>query len=112
MRKTAIIMLILISSLLLLGCSSKQDQFQDMPERNFDRDRPQMNLSDEERQNMLMPPEMSEEMQQKMIEACQDKNEGNECVLEDPRGETTGTCKISEDSLVCTIERPMGRRME
>ena len=54
-------------------------------------------------------PDMGE-IQVKMLEACEDKGEGDSCTIEGPAGEEEGTCSFRDSELVCMIERPDGIR--
>jgi len=122
------IFLLLLSLTLFLGCSNSQKDLQGQrgfsPGRGFEDRRPD-NLSEERiqqpfeegrqriRPNNLSEEEMQqlfEERQQKAIEACDKKDEGENCIFESPMGEMEGTCKMMDNNLVCTLERPMGPR--
>lgn len=128
--KKIIIFLLLLSLTLFLGCSTSQKNLQEQrdfsPGRGLE-DRGPDNLSREgiqrpfeEGQQIIRPNNMSEEemkkqfeeRQQKAIEACEGKDEGENCIFEDVRGETEGICYMMDNNLVCTIERPMGPRGE
>jgi len=104
-----IITVLLIFVILLAGCSSKTDNNRNQPMQmgpdDFPEDRAQfnrsMNLTDEEMKQQF------EEMQQKAIDACTGKNEGDACQFQGPMDESNGTCKISDGELACAIVRPM-----
>jgi len=126
--KIIMIFLLLLSFTIILGCSTSQKNlqeqrdfslgrgFEDRRPGNFSREDIQRpfeegqqrirlnNLSEEEMQQLF------EERQQKAIEACDGKDEGENCIFENVRGETEGICKMMDDNLICTIERPMGPR--
>lgn len=53
---------------------------------------------------------MMEERQQLAIESCKDKNEGDACQFQGRMGESGGICKIMDEELVCTMDRPMRQR--
>lgn len=96
MKKRMLLMIFLILGIvIILGCSSTKSNTRDRKE--FGRG---LNLTEEERQQMF------EEMQQIATEACQDRNEGDDCVFETPRGEMNGICKILDKNLVCTTNMP------
>ena len=90
------------------GCSSQSNNGfqgrQGMPpgewqdERQF-RNRT-MNMTDEEMQQRFL------DMQKNAEEACLDRNEGDECSVENTRGTMGGICKTQEDKLLCEFERP------
>jgi len=92
MKKISIILI--LSILMISGCSSS---------KNFRGNR-LMNLSEEERQKLF------EERQQKAIEACQGKNQGDVCKIQTPRGELNTTCKTEEGNLMCISNYPMRQR--
>ena len=106
-----IFMILLAFSLFITGCSSekagindKQGMFregQNIPERGMFRE----GFNDEQRQQMMA------EMQQRSIDACTGKNEGDSCTMEAPQGRgpvegMQGTCKIENENLLCKFERP------
>lgn len=105
MKKIILIIIFLtLSSVILTGCFSTEQRrfpqrggFQGMSDRA-------MNISEEERQQMF------EERQKQGIEACQGKNEDDSCQFEGPMGGIEGTCKIMDENLVCTTDRPMRQR--
>jgi len=108
---TIAICILVLSTFLLAGCSSETDsRFQkrsgdsaDFPrDRQFQPNRT-MNITEEEMQKLF------EERQQKSIESCKDKNEGDNCQLEGPQGQMEGICKIMEENLACTTDRPIGQ---
>ncbi len=95
MKKTALlIFFLMLSAAIVIGCSSNRLNRGYGPRRN-------LNMTEEERQQMFG------EMQQKAIESCKDKNEGDSCQLESPRGEISGVCNLREENLVCTSDIPM-----
>ena len=49
------------------------------------------NLTDAQRQQFL----------QEMVQACQNKAEGDSCALQTPMGGRTGTCKTMNETLSC-----------
>lgn len=88
-----------------IGCSSKQNSFEGFAGRQRSEgfsNRPV--LDDAQRQ------EMFEQMQKISIAACQNKQEGDSCQMENFRNTEgpvmEGTCKYQEDSLICEFERP------
>ena len=106
------LMISMLSTVLLSGCSYETDsRFQRRAgdSADFPRDRQfqfngSMNLTEEKRQQMF------EERQQKMIEACEGKNEGDVCQFQVRMGKSGGICKIMDENLVCTMDRPMRQR--
>ena len=53
---------------------------------------------------------MFQQMQENAAAACQDKTEGAECTMQNPRGDMQGTCKTQEGKMLCSPElegRPM-----
>ena len=82
--KKLLIIIIIMGLVFLLGCHS----------RNFKRDR-FMNLTEEEKQEMI------QERQQTMIDTCEDKNGGDICSIESPRGSIEGLCTLRNESLLC-----------
>ena len=116
------ICLLVLSTFLLVGCSSKpSDRFQkregipsDFPrDRQFNRS---INLTEEERQQRgnfsrgmfdeEQRQEMMEERQQIAIGACAGKNEGDACQLQARMSESEGICKFMDENLVCTMDTP------
>lgn len=94
-----VISLLVLSIIITSGCSSNNQR--NYPQRgNF------QDMTEEERQQMF------EERQQKMIDACEGKDEGDVCTIESPRGETEGTCEIIDNNLICTMDMPMGQPPE
>jgi hypothetical protein len=90
-----------LAVIILSGCSyneqkrfSQREGFQGMSNRAI-------NITEEQRQQLF------EERQRQAIEVCQGKNEGDSCIYESPRGEIQGACKIMNNSLACTTNRPM-----
>ncbi|MBI5229359.1 hypothetical protein HY991_04565 [Candidatus Micrarchaeota archaeon] len=53
------------------------------------------NLTEEQRQQFI------NDRLQTAVNACQNKAEGDSCVLSSPRGNLTGTCKEQNYALVC-----------
>lgn len=104
-----IICLLLIVGLLLAGCSSNDEKF---PRRQGDYPKgmpigfnESMNITNEERQAMM------DERQQQMMDACDEKNEGDVCQFPAIMGsEMEGTCKYQDEEMVCMIDRPMRER--
>lgn len=47
---------------------------------------------------------MFQQMQENAAAACQDKTEGADCAMQNPRGEMPGTCKTQEGKLMCSPE--------
>jgi len=92
-------MFLLLLTTIFIGCSAKQKDNQ-----HIQRPRMNQNLTEEERQQFL------QERQQKAIEACDGKDEGENCIFESPMGEMEGICKMMDNNLFCTLERPMGTR--
>jgi len=61
------------------------------------------NMTDEQRQQMM------DQMRQSGIDACQGKSNGEDCMMENPRGQINGTCSTSDDgSVQCRGQRPNG----
>ena len=103
-KTTSILIFLMLGIFVLSGCSSteqrifpQRDEFQGVPDT-------MANISEEERQQLF------EERQQQAIDSCQDKNEGDACIFESPRGETQGVCKNIDNNLVCTTDRVMRQR--
>lgn len=102
----------MLGTFLLSGCSSETgSRFQKRGDvsADFPRDRQfqfnrTMNITEEDRQEMM------EERQQLAIESCKDKNEGDACQFQGRMGESGGICKIMDEELVCTMDRPMRQR--
>lgn len=108
--KILILFVLMSSSIALSGCTSNPGEVseqsnkimenksgvlpQDMPYE----EKRAMNLSDAERQKLM------EERQQKLLEACNGKKEGDGCNFTGPRGEEAGTCNIQKDQLMCSPE--------
>ena len=65
-----------------------------------------MDLSEDERQQMM------QERQQIAIDACMEKAEGDECLIESPRGEMKGECIIRNENLMCINPDMQFRRAE
>ena len=80
---------------MLLGCSS---------DKNIDYEQGRGLDSTEEGQKMF------EQRQQKLIEACKDKIEGDTCILEGQIEEIEGKCEVENDNLLCATNRSMGQR--
>ena len=91
---------IILSSTIISGCSSNKTYFGERQGGEFRGG----NLTGEQREQMF------EERQQIAIEACQDKTEGDSCILQNPGGEIEGICKIVEDNLLCATNRTMRQR--
>ena len=99
-------MVLLAFSLFITGCSSEkagmpdgQDMFrgdQNMPKREMFRE----GFNEEQRKQMF------KEMQQKSIDACNNKNKGDSCTIEGRIGEMQGTCSVENENLLCRFERP------
>ena len=51
-----------------------------------------------------MPPNGGD-MDEKMLEACDDKDEGDSCTIVGPMGEENGICTPRYDGLFCMVER-------
>jgi len=121
MKKIVWFLVLLLAIGFLAGCSQTKDvsnaaQMQDFgrdfPDRqgDFGNDGQQMRgpqgMPDEQRQQMMV------EMQQKSIDACSGKNEGDVCTIEAPQGRgpignsMEGTCTVENEKLVCKVERP------
>lgn len=105
---TALLILMII---IIIGCSSQKSNIHNRQGflRNQNMSSGQwsgrnLNLTEEERQKLF------EERQQKAIESCRDKNEGDKCLFENPQGEIEGKCKTIDNKLVCTPDRPMRQR--
>ncbi len=96
-RMILLMVFLMVYVVIFSGCSDRPD-FRD---GQFGRG---ANITEEQRQQMF------EERQQKAIEACQEKNEGDGCILESPRGDIEGNCKILDENLICETERPMRQR--
>ena len=96
MRKKTIgmFMILLAFGLFITGCSSDKQFVPD------DRGRFREGFSEEQRQQMF------EEMQQKAVDACFGKVEGDSCTIEGGRGEMQGTCSVENANLLCRFERP------
>jgi hypothetical protein len=45
--------------------------------------------------------EMMQERQEITKQSCENKQEGDSCTFQSPRGESEGVCMLSEDQLVC-----------
>ena len=109
---TIALCLLVLSSFLLVGCSSEpSSRFQKREgiSANFPRDgqfqfNRSMNISEEDRQEMM------EERQQLAIEACKDKDDGDACQLQARMGESDGICKFIDEDLVCIMDRGMRQR--
>jgi hypothetical protein len=96
----------LFISISMFGCASNISQ--NIPNRNqpFEYQRGRgynrtMNISDEERHARVI------ELQKMAADACLDKDEGASCQINEGIRNRTGTCKTQEDTLTCTMERPV-----
>lgn len=116
--------ILLFTIIALSGCILKtEDVSEQKREINEKWDRRAMNLSDEERQKFMEERKRNfsnmseggmwnntsrrpsfEEAQQRLLEACNGKIEGNSCSFTGSRGEETGICNIQEEQLVCLPE--------
>lgn len=107
-----LMIIVMISITLLSGCSSnnqKSDIRQARGSYSIEANKQlgterANNLTEEERQKLF------EERQQQMIEACEGKNDGDACQFQVRMGESDGICKIMDENLVCTTDRPMRQR--
>lgn len=87
---------LVLSATILLGCSSDKN-------KGYGQGRG-LDSTEEKGQQMF------EQRQQKLIEACKDKTEGDTCILESPREEIEGKCKLENDNLLCATNMTMGQR--
>ena len=106
------LLLILVSVFFLASCASSnsnginQDQTNTRSQRfqgdnpgAFNRSNGRMtNLTDEERQKFI------EERQAAEANACQSKNQGDECSLSMQNRTLSGTCETNQDKLLCTMQ--------
>ncbi|MBN1644572.1 hypothetical protein JW851_00840 [Candidatus Woesearchaeota archaeon] len=105
-----ILVMFVILSIILVGCSPGKDSFIKGPGREYG-ERPDfaqrpMQMDEEQRQKMF------EETQQKSLDACAGKNEEDQCQIEGFRGSINGTCQFKENDLICFFERPMRPGMD
>ncbi len=98
-RTLSVLLLIMLSTIVISGCSSERPRFQ-AGQRMENFTVGPGNLSEEERQALF------EERMQEAVEACQEKAEGDSCIFEGPNGEISGVCAIRETNLSCMPERP------
>jgi Spy/CpxP family protein refolding chaperone len=126
----------LILGILLVGCGPSGPREQGYPMQdgaqahqqgfpgrmNGPRDfqnRPDMNLTEEQRQQMRqmgprgpqmnMTEEQRQQMKEQMTAPCKDKQVNETCTMQNPRGEMPGKCIMREETLICAGERPMPR---
>jgi PBP1b-binding outer membrane lipoprotein LpoB len=111
--QTTAILIVLIISIILSGCSSQSesnipnsDRGQQPPDfqrgQGFNRT---MNMTDEEREMRFA------EMQKIAADACLNKEEGASCQITGSMRNSSGTCKNQEDKLICIMERPIRQDM-
>jgi len=112
-----ILLLILAASALILSGCTSGDQSQ-APQQGGDNQQvgagppafagngpgPGMgrNMTDEQRQQFF----------QQMTQACHGKAEGDSCTMQNPRGNSTGTCRTMNETLLCAagMGGPRGNR--
>ena len=97
MKKTMVLVLILLFSVSILsGCSSDNKSQRRIPNRF-------VNMSDAERQKMF------EERQKMMIEECNGKSENDSCIIVNRFGNISGKCNITRQNLSCTPKKSYQR---
>jgi len=116
--------ILLFTIIALSGCILKTKDVSEQKREIKDKwDRRAMNLSDEEQQKFMeeRKPNFSnmsedgmwnntsrrpsfEEAQQRLLEACNGKIEGDGCNFTGSGGEVTGICNIQKDRLICLPE--------
>ncbi len=62
------------------------------------------------RENPSMQKGERGEMQEQLVDACSNKEEGSFCSFQSRRGETEGVCEFSEDKLLCRRNKEDGLR--
>ena len=112
MKKRIIWILIVLSIVMVIGCSSEN--------KRADINKGQRDAASEENRRLGAGglgdtgeeeiQEMFKERQQNAIEACNGKTEGDGCEFENPRGAVSAICKRMEGNLVCISDRPMRQR--
>jgi len=119
---TFIISAVLLSILLMASCSSQYDkkEFKDkehllnhLNSSEFNRSHFNRFLNKSEDEMMLRKNftniehhNISLEFNQDFENICKDKNQGDACTLETPKGITNGTCTNMENHLICKLEIP------
>ena len=103
--KTFTIIGLILGMIVLAGCSSNQNKessgdknFQ--PRQNGD-SKGLSNLTDEQRNEMM------QERQEMNKQSCENKQEGDKCIIEGRTGQIESTCEYQNDVLLCKMNRPM-----